>query len=396
MTPLGHGEYLSTRRFPALDGLRAIAVLLVFTAHPADRTLWAPLHGSTGVTLFFVLSGFLITTLLLREEARYGRVSFRGFYLRRLFRIYPMYFAVLALYCVLILGLGFQADRRNAFVDNVPWMVLLVPEHAMFAAPAGVQVPFNGSWSIGIEEKFYLVWPLLAFLALTRFRRGRLPVAAGLAAVLLVVSLVDPGLGFVNPYVHLLLGVLVALLLHAPEHYRRLSWLGRPPVLLVAGVVVLAAQLSTDRIELGAGNLYGLHGVLLALLLAGLVTTRTRAIAWLSSRPMVHLGALSYVLYLIHNFFLNAAEAVLPSGWGAPGSLLSTSVGIAAAVGVAHLLHRFYEEPARRLGVRLSRRIARGPAVAGGPATLAPLAPGADDGGASTEGEPSRAQRATS
>src|ERR1700712_1056926 len=103
-----HGEYLSVRRFGVLDGLRAIAILLVFTAHQRGD-LFPVFHGATGVTLFFVLSGFLITTLLLREEDRFGKVNFASFYVRRTFRIYPMYVGIVVLYCVLILGLGMDA-----------------------------------------------------------------------------------------------------------------------------------------------------------------------------------------------------------------------------------------------------------------------------------------------
>ena len=85
-----HADYLTIRRFGVLDGLRAIAILLVFTAHQRGD-LWPVFHGATGVTLFFVLSGYLITTLLLREEDRSGKVDFRSFYVRRTFRIYPMF-----------------------------------------------------------------------------------------------------------------------------------------------------------------------------------------------------------------------------------------------------------------------------------------------------------------
>ncbi|MEK8109623.1 acyltransferase [Micromonospora sp. M12] len=84
------------RRFPALDGLRAVAAIMVFAFHYGGPS-WKWLTGWIGVHLFFVLSGFLITTLLLREEHRYGRVSLRAFYLRRFFRIMPVYLLVLFL-----------------------------------------------------------------------------------------------------------------------------------------------------------------------------------------------------------------------------------------------------------------------------------------------------------
>jgi peptidoglycan/LPS O-acetylase OafA/YrhL len=105
---------------------------------------------------------------------------------------------------------------------------------------------------------------------------------------------------------------------------------------------------------------------LIALILAGLLTTTTRWVNWLGSSPMVYIGALSYCLYLIHNFGLNAAEMVVPHEWGFPGSLLSTALGLALAFAAAHVLHRYFEEPLRLYGVRLAhqrRRMAELPRV---------------------------------
>ena len=96
---------------PQLDGMRALAVLLVVAAHVgsyfATNVLAAYELGGRGVTIFFVLSGSLITSLALKEEAARGRLSFRAFYIRRTFRIFPLYYLVLLLYCVLVLGLNF-------------------------------------------------------------------------------------------------------------------------------------------------------------------------------------------------------------------------------------------------------------------------------------------------
>src|SRR5215218_3338351 len=135
-----HEEYLSIRRFGVLDGLRAIAILLVFTAHQRGD-LFPFFHGATGVTLFFVLSGYLITTLLLREEGRTGKVDFASFYVRRTFRIYPMYLGVIALYCVLILGVGMDSGRRGLWVENLPFIVWF-PEHLPFFRTTELYPPF--------------------------------------------------------------------------------------------------------------------------------------------------------------------------------------------------------------------------------------------------------------
>ncbi|WP_134741603.1 acyltransferase [Nocardioides sp. 503] len=351
-----HADYRALHRFPALDGLRAISVVLVFTAHPAYPHVWPRLHGPSGVTLFFVLSGFLITTLLLREHEGGARgVDLRAFYVRRAFRIYPMYLAVFALYCVLILGLGMEPERRDAFVENIPYFLLFFPEHALYFN-GDVLVPFDMAWSIGIEEKFYFVWPVLGFVLL---KARALPQALALTAIALGCSVaghLGGGWGVsLESYTPIALGCLVATLLHHRPSYERLALAGRPAVLLLLTTALVALQLSTAQV-LPQGRLYPVFSLLAALVLAGLVTTSSTRADWLGSRPMAYVAALSYSLYLLHNFGLNAAEAVLPSDWGFAGSLLSTVVGIALAFVAAHVAHVRFEDPLRRYGVRLARR----------------------------------------
>jgi peptidoglycan/LPS O-acetylase OafA/YrhL len=364
---MSHAEFLGTRRFPVLDGLRALAILMVFTAHPRGG-MWPPLHGSTGVTLFFVLSGFLITTLLLREEDRDGRVNFRAFYLRRTFRIYPMFFAVFFLYCVLVLVLGMQPERRASFVENIPYIVLLFPEHMTFLNDWPFYPPFNGAWSIGIEEKFYLVWPVIAFAALVRWRNARLPVLVLLSVASLACSFVD-SLMFLGPYQHLGYGAMAALLLHGRRSYPALARLGRPRTLLSVTAVAVVAQFATAEV-LPYGDLYGFQGMLITLVLIGLVTTTTPRIGWLSSRPLVFLATISYAFYLLHNFFLNGVESVVPATWGVPGDLASASIAFVLSVLASWVVHRAFEEPMRLVGVRLSNRVSRKSAPAPAPRVL--------------------------
>ena len=357
-----HADYLGQRRFGALDGLRAIAILLVFTAHQRGD-LFPVFHGATGVTLFFVLSGFLITSLLLREEDRTGKVDFRSFYIRRTFRIYPLYFGIIALYCVLILGLGMDSGRRGIWVDNLPFIVWF-PEHLPFFRTTELYPPFSGAWSIGIEEKFYLVWPVLGFVLLARWKRARIPALVVVAASSLLTSFVDP-LMFLAPYQHLAFGALAALLLHRESTYRAVAWLGRPAVLVATTSAAVALQFAFGTEVYFYGSLYGMDGFVLALVVAGLVTVRPSwpGVAWLSSRPMVFLAAISYTFYLAHGFLVNAVEMVVPEEWGRAGSVLSGSVGLGLSIYACWLVHRFYEEPLRAYGVRLSRRVraARGP-----------------------------------
>ncbi|TFV63564.1 UNVERIFIED_ORG: acyltransferase [Bacillus sp. AZ43] len=369
---LTHAEYLGIRRFGVLDGLRALAIILVFTAH-LRGDLWPALHGATGVTLFFVLSGYLITTLLLREEDRHGSVDFRSFYVRRTFRIYPMFLGTIALYCVLILGLGMDADRRSLWVENLPYIVWF-PEHLPYVRSTDAYPPFSGAWSIGIEEKFYLVWPVLGFLLLARWKAARVPVLAAVAAGSSLTGFV-PDLVFLAPYQHLAFGAIAAVLLHRERSYAAVAVLGRPPVLAAVAAVVLVLQFATGTAVYIYGDLYGVHGAVIALLVAGLVTTRSPRVGWLSSRPMAFLAAISYTFYLVHGFFLNAVEMVVPEAWGRLGSLLCAALGFGLAVHGSWIVHRWYEEPMRRYGVALARRMeARRAVPAEVPAPREPVA----------------------
>ena len=117
----GYDAWRAAMFFPALEGLRGIAALLVVFHHSRSHWLWGWLEGWNGVTLFFVLSGFLITTLALREEDALGALRWRAFFVRRLFRIVPVYVVSLGLYVVAVGVVGIAAGHRGSFFDAVPW-----------------------------------------------------------------------------------------------------------------------------------------------------------------------------------------------------------------------------------------------------------------------------------
>lgn len=216
---LSFEHYQSQRYFPVLDGVRALSIFAVVFFHAAPTLQW--LHGHEGVTSFFVLSGYLITTLLLREEDARGHVSLAAFYIRRTFRILPLYYLTLAFYCVLLLGLKLQPERAEFFRQALPYYVLYFPEYIHLNGGG----PFSHSWSLGIEEKFYAVWPLLGF-ALLRGRPGRSLVVVALVGVILWLPSSLDWTKFVRPYVPILVGCLVALLLHRRALFDKLRLLG--------------------------------------------------------------------------------------------------------------------------------------------------------------------------
>lgn len=154
-------------RIASLDGLRALSILLVIVAHlaampngplPAQATWYFPgqhVLGAVGVDVFFAISGFLITTLLLRERALHGSISLGGFYWRRAVRILPPLAAYLAVLAVLA-GVGVLSFTARDWLASLTYTVNFVP---------GVAAPMAHLWSLSVEEHFYLLWPLLLCLA---------------------------------------------------------------------------------------------------------------------------------------------------------------------------------------------------------------------------------------
>jgi peptidoglycan/LPS O-acetylase OafA/YrhL len=343
--------FRQTTRLLPLDGLRAIAILLVFTGHVEAPGPWKAVHGGVGVTLFFVISGFIITTLLLRESDE-RPVDFGAFYIRRAFRILPMYVLVLAVYGVLIFVVGAQADRRTDFVHALPGYLLGFPEIVQLTNTVSSQAPFSGAWSIGIEDKFYLVWPVVGFLLLRRRWAVLVPLLLVSASVLSVVGFGTPVARVVQPYVHIILGVLVAAGLHYRASFTALGRvLGRRWMTWVLLAASLGLVLYPD-IQLGT-PWYVPYGLLWALTIISLFTApRGAAAAVLSTRPLLFVGTVSYSFYLTHAFVLNTLERLPPS----IPSWVQYPLGLIGALLLAWASYRLVEAPMNRWGHRIAAR----------------------------------------
>ena len=138
---------MSSKRIPSLDGLRALAIGLVLVEH--SGCAWLPHAGTFGVQLFFVISGYLITRLLLEEQEKHGRINLRAFYLRRCFRIFPAAFAYIAVVS------AFSPSARRDIVWAVSYLMSYCQHPSIFVAHL---------WSLSVEEQFYLLWPLALVL----------------------------------------------------------------------------------------------------------------------------------------------------------------------------------------------------------------------------------------
>ena len=339
--PVSHAQYLERRYFAPLDGLRAVSILLVITAHTTDP-LYARLHGAVGVTIFFVISGYLITTLLLREEERRGRARIKAFYIRRAFRILPLYYLTLLAYIVLIGILHLQAGSSSLW-HELPWYLTYQND----LAPHGAGI-FGQSWSLAVEEKYYLLWPLVFVIPM--LRKHRLTVAGGLAALTALASLWS-ATSYFAIYTPILLGCTVALVLDNPALYQRAVRLAITPValLLIAGLI--AWDLSYDN----GSDVHIVFSVMVALLFPAVLVGPRWLSGLLSNRVLVYIGTRSYAVYLIHRIAKGIVDrAVHPGSSSVPHELLHFVLIVILSLIAAEIMYRVVEHPMIELGRRLA------------------------------------------
>jgi peptidoglycan/LPS O-acetylase OafA/YrhL len=360
-------SYTARKHIDELDGLRALCVLMVVSTHMADRLIWKWISGGLGVSIFFVLSGYLITMLALREEGRTGSVSLKAFYIRRTFRILPIYYFVLVGLCVLVFWLGWGQSLRENFREAV-LSYLFYFQDVQFAREVALrrESPFAHSWSLGIEEKFYLIWPLAAFVFCRGRRSLRIGVVLLLALLFASVRSIHrlPGVSdwhldvVLFSYFHISLGCLVALLLENGKWFSRLQWLGKARWLCVMIGLLLLVQLAYRFVVTSVPETQIAYGMIVACLLAGIVVGKGRVQRALRWKPLVFVGSLSYGMYLVHGLGTSVAQSVMRPGSGRPEiSVAAYALACGLTVGIAYLLAVFIERPLIGVGKKWSQAI---------------------------------------
>ncbi len=394
------GARVSLPHYGALDGLRAIAVIGVLLYH--GGVSWTP-GGFMGVELFFVLSGFLITSLLVSEWADRATIALGGFWARRARRLLPALFAV-----VFAIGLYYALAGPTKAIhglegDGVSTLLYFNNWHQIangtnYFAASGPVSPLQHTWSLAIEEQFYLVWPLvvLGVLAVARRRgadaRRSLQVLLGLSLVGVVASAVDTALlfnggrGLDRVYygtdtraAGLLIGASLAIALTIKRRWpkpksrltltparRRAVGAGALVALGVVGASVLL--LDGSRGWLYPYGLLGLDVAAAVLILAAVVVPGSLVGRLLATAPLRGIGMISYGLYLWHfPLFLWLDE----SSTGLKGTQLLI-LRLAATLGVSLLSYVIIEQP-----IRQRRRpvwVVRGLAPVGAAAAFVALA----------------------
>jgi peptidoglycan/LPS O-acetylase OafA/YrhL len=295
---------LERGQIPGLDALRAFAVLLVIFYHHNY-----PVPGDLGVLAFFVLSGFLITWLLLKEHTKHGDISLRLFYIRRSLRIFPAFYT----YWILVIGLLLAAGKPVAWPQA--WASFFYVNNYYQAIYGHFSSVLSHTWSLGVEEQFYLLWPV----ALIAMLRRQADVARWLMAAIGVVwawrAVLEFGIGIQEVWVyeafdaradHLLMGCLLAVALYRGAAPRLFAWLCSSPMMPVFTLALLIGEVAWTHSRQGSGPgtaSRSFEFALRPLLIAALMTqwmafARSPGWHWLNWKWLVYLGRISYSTYL--------------------------------------------------------------------------------------------------
>ncbi len=359
--PVGAGDGL--RYEPGIDGLRAVAVGVVLAFHGGFSWMTG---GFLGVSVFFTLSGFLITRLLIDEQLRTGRISLLAFWGRRLRRLAPA--SLVCLFAVVVLAPwwsdvlqreALRVDVWSALTYWPNWRFIAAEQSYsdLFAAPS----PVLHFWSLAIEEQFYFLYPIIVAVAMRLGKARPRPALGGAVTMLLVGSSIagrltsDRDLLYYGTHIRaaeLLVGAVAALV--APRLIRvARQALAASGAAAIIAIVVLCVTSSTASAWVYDGRLVLFAGLsAVAVMSATVVGPVRRVLSW---RFLVAIGQVSYGLYLFHwPVFLLLDERRV--GWGR-WPLFGLRLIVTAVVTVAS--YRLIEQPVRRRYVLMSPRVAR-------------------------------------
>ncbi|MEI6844201.1 MAG: acyltransferase family protein [Actinomycetes bacterium] len=310
----------SIRHIPAIDGLRAIAVVAVMLYHLGFS--WIP-GGFLGVDLFFVISGYVITRLLLDSIQRSGGLDLRGFYLARIRRLLPA--LVFMIFSTALFVSVWAPDTVKRFVTDIPYVLsgsmnwALVYRHQDYFESIGRPPLLQHTWSLAVESQFYLVWPLILLLVLKRFGKHRIPGAAlaiaGISGIALLILSMRMDSTSAQSVSHVYFGTdthSIGLFLGAAL---AVSWIPQNLTINIEqraqdfidaiGVIGLLGLISCFLfIKETDPTLYRLAfplaGIFGCAIIMSLVHPASRFAPMLSSKPILWVGQRSYAIYLWH------------------------------------------------------------------------------------------------
>lgn len=364
---------ISTERFyrPELDALRFFAFFGVFLFHAAPRTrdfynaAGAP-HwlssllisafgaGAYGVDLFFALSAYLITSLLLRERTATGTVDLRGFYLRRILRIWPLYLGFVAFAAIV----GYFVSSQQLGASYLLGFTLMAGNwvYVLYGLPHSFAIPL---WTVSIEEQFYLSWPLAMRKATSRqigFIAIGLLLLSHLLRGVLVLAQVSANAMEYNTFTRLdpiALGILVALAADwLPKWVRWQRWAMLTCAVTTCVAAYAISALENDRTR-STWSLAASHSMTSIAALAALLAVLGETSPFFRNKTLLYLGKISYGLYVIHEFAHLLAKQIFPAS--TPLQVVGQSaIGLALTILLAAASYRWLESPFLRLKERFA------------------------------------------
>lgn len=341
-----HTSYLSTKHFGSLDGLRALSILAVIWHHTAGATASGsvlPHFGAHGVTLFFAISGFLITTLLVREFARKGHIDLKAFYIRRSLRIFPAYYAVLCLYAIAVYLFESNSPDGLEFIRNLKYFATYTSN---IFVELDERVIFYFAWSLATEEQFYLVWPPLLIL-LASWSRAVAVLAFCLTALIATQLW---GINYLSLIpVAIVGGSLIALLLHQRQTYQALARVFAHTWSAPLALLTVVLSLVIDGIPT-----FVAHAACIALVTACIITEKHGLAAPLRLRALSFIGSISYGMYLLHMLCANSVEKLLQSVMTADPATVIFPLTVASSVAAATVSYYGFERRFLQLKAKYS------------------------------------------
>ena len=360
-----------------LNSLRFFAALLVLLGHGRQNLvqydiMWfntSPVFykGDLAVDFFFVLSGFLLTFLAIKEYKTYHRIDIKQFYLRRIFRVLPLYYLAVFL-AYLLLGVVYPAIKGQTYLafsigEGLPYHLLLLPNYVIARWDDDIGSLYS-LWSIGVEEQYYLFFPLLMGFVLRN--NNALAKMVGVTTVVFVLYwLVSKDIILINNETgkkflltmrfHMMLIGGVSATLFACCYEKIARFIENKPFQLLVWLIILAVIFYPDadaRLEL-------LHGLTFGCLLLIVVNKKHRLIN-LEVKPFIYLGSISYGIYIFHPFVSYFLRFLLENAAFTRRAVTSFPIlyyllEVLLSIAVAHLSYQYYEKYFLRLKSRYSR-----------------------------------------
>ncbi|MGE3532905.1 MAG: acyltransferase family protein [Steroidobacteraceae bacterium] len=346
--------YKNTNNFSSLNGLRCFAIIAVIWAHTGIHidSLHTFQKGHLGVDLFFAISGYLITTLLLREHEQHGQLSLTAFYLRRSLRIFPLYYTVILIYVFAVYHFESSSSAGRDFFTNLPYFLTYTSN---WFVPLEGRVIFYFAWSLATEEQFYLLWPtvekflrgwrvvgfavaVLIIREMTRFAVLTDQIARDHLAVTIILSIHPAILG----------GVILAHLMHNRNTFNLVK-----PILGAnwSSPLLLASLFAAIEFSLPSGFVWAL----MVALVGSVVIRESNGLSYvLRWQPISFIGLISYGMYLLHMLSFHFAKRILLA-IGIDQDWFWFPATIIVATLVASISYYYYESIFLRIKNRYSR-----------------------------------------